>query len=50
MWAGPASGVADPGELIFIPPSYKISYLTTVKTFAMSLEKDYFDHVIFKWF
>ena len=50
MWAGPTSGVAHPGELIFIPRSYEIPYLTTVKTFAMSQEKDCFDHVVFKQF
>ena len=37
------------GEQNFIPRSYGVNYLTLVKKFDMSLEKDYFDHLVFKW-
>ena len=35
---------------IFNPRSYGIFYLTSIRKFVMSLEKDYFDHVAFKQF
>ena len=37
-WAGPARQLAHLGEIIFIPRSYGIFYLLSVKKF-MSLEK-----------
>ena len=35
------SGLARLGEMIFIPRSYGIFYLSSIKKFVMSLEKDY---------
>ena len=51
IWGGLTrqGGLAHLGEMIFIPRSYEIFYLTSIKIFVMSLEKD-FDHVVFKWF
>ena len=34
-------GLAHLGEMIFVPRSYGIFYLRSVKTFVMLLEKDY---------
>ena len=36
-------GAAHLGEMIFIPCSYGIFYLTSIKKFVKSLEKDCFD-------
>ena len=33
-------GLARPGDMIFIPRSYGIFYLSSIKKFVMSLEKD----------
>ena len=41
-------GLAHLGEMIFIPSLHGIFYLTSIKKFVMSLEKDFFDHVTFK--
>ena len=47
-------GMARLGEMTFIPRPYGIFHLTSIKEFAMSLEKimslekDCFDHVVFK--
>ena len=35
------SGLARLGEMIFIPRSHGIFYLSSIKKFVMSLEKDY---------
>ena len=35
------SGQARQGEMIFIPRSHGIFYLSSIKKFVMSLEKDY---------
>ena len=42
------SGLAHLGEMIFMPRSYGTFYLTPVRKFVMSLEKDCFDCVDFK--
>ena len=34
------SGLVHPGEMIFIPRSYGICYVTSIKKFVMSLEKN----------
>ena len=43
IWGGltPQGGLAHLGEMIFIPRSYGIFYLTSIKIFVMSLEKDF---------
>ena len=38
-WAGPVK-LAGPGEMIFMPRSHGIFYLSSIKKFVMSLEKD----------
>ena len=35
------SGMARLGEMVFIPSSHRIFYLSSIKKFVMSLEKDY---------
>ena len=42
--------LAHLAEMILIPRSYGIFCLTSIQKFVLSLEKDCFDHVIFKWF
>ena len=42
-------GPAHLDEMIFISRSYGMFYLTSIKKF-MSLEEDYFHHVVFKQF
>ena len=37
-------------EMIFIPSSYGIFHLISIKKFVMPLEKDRFEHVVFKRF
>ena len=51
MWGEVAllGGFAQLGDKIFVQRSYGISYLTSFKQFVISLEKDWFDHVVFKW-
>ena len=49
-WLTPISRLAHSGEMIFIPRSYEIFYLTSIKKVVMALEKDCFDHVVFKRF
>ena len=43
IWGGLTRqcGLAHLGEMIFIPPSYGIFYLASIKIFVMSLEKDF---------
>ena len=41
-WAGRLVGMADLGEMIFIPRSHGIFYLTSIKFYVMSLEKRLF--------
>ena len=41
-------GLAHVSEMIFIPHSYGIFYLTLMKKFDMSMEKDCCDHVVFE--
>ena len=52
MWAELArlGGLAHLGQMIFIPSSHEIFYLTSIKKFVMSLEKDCFDNAVFKYF
>ena len=40
MEVGRLSGLAHLGEIIFIPRSHGIFYLSSIKKFAMSLNKD----------
>ena len=47
---GQLDRLAPLGEMIFILRSYGIFYFISFKTYVMSLEKDCFDDVIFKWF
>ena len=49
-WASRLDGLADLGEMIFIQRLYGIFYLTSIKTFVMSLEKDRLDHVVLRGF
>ena len=35
------SGLARLGEMIFIPRSYEMFFLSSIKKFGMSMEKDY---------
>ena len=42
-------GLAQLDEMIFIPRSYEIFYLTSLKNFVMSLEKNCFGYVILSW-
>ena len=44
----PLGKLAHLGEIIFIPHSYGITYLSSVKNVIMSLEKDCFDLVVLK--
>ena len=37
----PVKRLARLGEMIFIPRSHRIFYISSIKKFAMSLEKDY---------
>ena len=47
-WAGQLVGMADLGEMIFIPRSHGIFYLTSIKFMLCRWKKDYLDHVGFK--
>ena len=40
-------GLARLGEMIFIPRSYRIFYLSSIKKFVTSLEKRLFDQLVF---
>ena len=43
-------GPAHLGEMIVILRSYGIFYSTSIEKFVLSLEKDCFDHAVFKLF
>ena len=49
-WASPAGWTGHLDDMMFTPRSYGIFYLTSIKMFVILLEKECFDHVVYKRF